>query len=144
MLFLFFFFFFFFFFFCCCCCYFIAFIIDFHNNINNNIFFSLAPTPSTTFQYQCSTRIGYILGLIGSLITFSYASNVIFSKMFKKELTFKQFTLSSNDSNLNHKIILLCILSSLCMYFYLFIYLFVCLFIYLFIYLFIFFNTKMF
>eukprot|EP00833_Pecoramyces_ruminatium_P001186 jgi/Orpsp1_1/1175218/evm.model.c7180000053065.1 len=74
-----------------------------------------APTTSTTFQYQYSTKIGYVLGLIGNVITFAFASNIVFTKIFKKELKFKQLTPGSKDLNLNYKIILLCILSLLCL-----------------------------
>jgi len=67
----------------------------------------LASTTTTIFQYKHSTRIGYILGLIGSMTTFFYGLKSIVTKIIKEWTT----TSSSKDLNLTHKMTLLCIFS---------------------------------
>jgi len=71
-----------------------------------------APTATTTFQYQNSTKIGHTIGLVGSIITFAYALFITISKLFKID-----FTSSFHENfkfDLNSKMIILCFLSSLC------------------------------
>jgi len=80
----------------------------------------LASTTTTIFQYKHSTRIGYILGLIGSMTTFFYGLKSIVTKIIKEWTT----TSSSKDLNLTHKMTLLCIFSSLCKFFFFFFFFF--------------------
>jgi len=76
----------------------------------------LASTTTTIFQYKHSTRIGYILGLIGSMTTFFYGLKSIVTKIIKEWTT----TSSSKDLNLTHKMTLLCIFSSFIKFFFFF------------------------
>jgi len=66
------------------------------------------------FQYQKSTRIGHIIGFIGSIMTFVYALKVIVSTLLRKRKE-ENFNVPHRwkDIDLNTKMIFLCFLSSL-------------------------------
>ncbi len=84
------------------------------------IYLCIAPTEVTMFQYQNSTRIGYIIGFIGSIATFIYALKVIISSILRRKRE-EDFNILRfwKVIDLNTKMITLCFLSSLCKYFFL-------------------------
>ncbi|ORX44728.1 hypothetical protein BCR36DRAFT_414955 [Piromyces finnis] len=68
-----------------------------------------APTSTTIFQYQNSTKIGHIIGTIGSIFTFTFALYTMFSKLIKNSFSIRK----KFKFHLNSKIIFIYFFASL-------------------------------